>query len=551
MLKTLSVENYALIDKAVINLQNGFSVITGETGAGKSILLGALNLILGQRADAKFIKYPDEKCVVEGVFDVSSYHLQPFFEENELDYDEECIIRREITSNGKSRSFVNDTPVAVSALKELGEKLIDIHSQHENLLLNDNQFQLNIVDIVAGNKKETQHYRDLYEHFCIDRKRLKQLVEETNKKNTDKDFLDFQSNQLSEARLSETEQEELESESAMLTHSEEIKTALSKASWLLGESDQNINSSLKEAISSIHSISSVFPASESLLQRLNSCLIELKDITRELEVMQNDVEIDPQRLEQIDSRLNTIYSLEKKHGVSTIKELLLLKQSIEEQLQQLDFCSEEIERLSEELEKQEISLWELARELSGNRKKKAPEIENEIVAILQNLGIPNAKFSILFNEKESLSSNGIDEVNFLFSANKDRVLQPISSIASGGEISRVMLSLKSVISRSSGLPTIILDEIDSGVSGEIADRMGDIMRQMGQAMQVISITHLPQIASKGTIHYKVFKTDNEKSTTSNIKQLSEEERVLEVAQMLSGTSLTEAAIRNAKELLKA
>jgi len=549
MLKTLSIENYALIDKSVINLQNGFSVITGETGAGKSILLGALNLILGQRADAKFIKYPDEKCVVEGVFDVSSYHLQSFFEENELDYDKECIIRREIASNGKSRSFVNDTPVAVSALKELGEKLIDIHSQHENLLLNDNQFQLNIVDVVAGNKKETQRYRDLYERFCADRKQLKQLIEERNKKNADKDFLDFQLNQLSEARLSETEQEELESESAILTHSEEIKTALSKASWLLGESDQNINSNLKEAISSIHSISSVFPASESLLQRFNSCFIELKDITRELEVMQNDVEINPQRLEQINSRLDAIYSLEKKHGVPTVKELLLLKQSIEEQLQQLDFCSEEIERLSKELEKQEIFLWELARELSGNRKSKAPDIENEIVAILQNLGIPNAKFSIQFNEKESLSPNGIDEVNFLFSANKDRILQPISSIASGGEISRVMLSLKSVISRSSGLPTIILDEIDSGVSGEIADRMGGIMRSMGETMQVISITHLPQIASKGTVHYKVFKTDNEKSTTSNIKQLSGEERVLEIAQMLSGTSLTEAAIRNAEELL--
>ena len=550
MLKTLSVENYALIDKSIINLQNGFSVITGETGAGKSILLGALNLILGQRADAKFIKYPDEKCVIEGVFDISSYHLLPFFEENELDYDEECIIRREITTNGKSRSFVNDTPVAVSVLKELGEKLIDIHSQHENLLLNDNQFQLNIVDIVAGNKKEIEHYRDLYSRFCADKKRLKQLIEETNKKNADKDFLNFQLNQLRDANLSENEQEELESESATLTHSEEIKTALSKALWLLGESDRNINSSLKEAIASIHSISSVFQPSENLSQRLNSCFIELKDITRDLEGLQNDVEINPQRLEQVNSRLDTIFSLEKKHNASTIKELLHLKQSMEEQLQQLDYCSEEIERLSKDVEKQETSLWELAQKLSDNRKNKSPEIGNEIVTILRNLGIPNARLSIEFNKKESLSSNGIDEVNFLFSANKDRVLQPISTIASGGEISRVMLSLKSVISRSSGLPTIILDEIDSGVSGEIADKMGAIMQQMGQAMQVISITHLPQIASKGTVHYKVFKTDNEKSTTTNIKLLSGEERILEIAQMLSGTNLTEAAIRNAEELLR-
>ena len=550
MLKTLSIENYALIDKSVINLQDGFSVITGETGAGKSILLGALNLILGQRADTKYIKLPDEKCVVEGVFDLSSYHLQPFFDENELDYDNECIIRREIASNGKSRSFVNDTPAAVSVLKELGEKLIDIHSQHENLLLNDDQFQLNIVDIVAGNKKELHHYRELYEYFIADRKRLKQLIEETNKKNADKDFLDFQLNQFSEANLSETEQEELESESAMLTHSDEIKTALSKALWLLGESDQSVNSSLKEAISSLHSISSVFQASENLSQRLNTCFIELKDITRELDVMQNDVDVNPQRLEQINSRLDTIYSLEKKHGVSTIKELLLLQQAMEEQLQQLDLCSEEIERLSKDIEKQEAALWELARQLSGNRKNKAPEIENEIISILRNLGMPNARLSIEFAPKESLSPNGIDEVGFLFSANKDRALQPISTIASGGEISRVMLSLKSVISRSSGLPTIILDEIDSGVSGEIADRVGKIMQQMGETMQVISITHLPQIASKGAIHYKVFKTDSEKNTTSNIKQLSEDERVLEIAQMLSGINLTDAAFQNAKELLK-
>jgi len=549
MLKTLSVENYALIDKSVINLQNGFSVITGETGAGKSILLGALNLILGQKSDIKFIKDPDKKCVIESVFDISTYHLQPFFEENELDYDDECIVRREITSNGKSRSFINDTPVAIAVLKELGEKLIDIHSQHKNLLLNDNQFQLNIVDIVAGNKKEIELYRDLYSRFCSDKKRLKQFIEETNKKNADKDFLDFQVNQLRDASFSENEQEELESESAMLTHSEEIKNALAKTLWLLAENDQNINGSLKEAIASIHTISSVFQPSEELSQRLNSCFIELKEITRELDAMQNDVEINPQRLEQINNRLDVIYSLEKKHNVSTVKELLQLQQSMEEQLQQLDFCTEEIERLSKDIEKQETALRELAQILSGNRKKKTPEIENEIVSILHNLGMPNARLSIQFNPKESLSADGMDEVNFLFSANKDRVLQPISTIASGGEISRVMLSLKSVISRSSGLPTIILDEIDTGVSGEIADKMGTIMQQMGETMQVISITHLPQIASKGTVHYKVFKTDNEKGTTSNIKQLSAEERVTEIAQMLSGTNLTAAAIRNAEELL--
>ncbi len=549
MLKTLTVENYALIDKSVIRFPSGFSVITGETGAGKSILLGALNLILGQKSDAKSIKNPDKKCVTEGIFDVSAYRLQPFFEENELDYDDECIIRREIAPNGKSRSFVNDTPVAVYVLKELGEKLIDIHSQHKNLLLNDSQFQLNIIDMVAGNGKELAHYRHLYSRFCSDKKRLKQLIEEAGKKNADKDFLDFQLSQLKEANLSETEQEELEAEAAMLTHSEEIKAALSKTWWLLAGNDQNINADLKEAIASVQAILPVLPASEDVVQRLNSCFIELKEITRELDLMQNDVEINPQQLEYINSRLDTIYSLEKKHNVSTVKELLQLQQTMEEQLQQLDFCSEEIERLSKDTEKQETALRELAQTLSGNRKKKSPEIEHEIVGILHHLGMPNARLSIQFDLKESLSADGIDEVNFLFSANKDRRLQPIATIASGGEISRVMLSLKSVISRSSGLPTIILDEIDTGVSGEIADKMGTIMQQMGETMQVISITHLPQIASKGTVHYKVFKTDNEKGTTSNIKQLSAEERVTEIAQMLSGTNLTEAAIRNAEELL--
>ncbi len=549
MLKTLTVENYALIDKSVIHFPSGFSVITGETGAGKSILLGALNLILGQKSDVKSIKDPDKKCVIEGVFDVSAYHLQPFFDENELDYDDECIIRREIAPNGKSRSFVNDTPVAISVLKELGEKLIDIHSQHKNLLLNDNQFQLNIVDVVAGNKKEIGHYRDLYSRFCSDKRRLRQLIDETNKKNADKDFLDFQLNQLKEANLSETEQEELETEAAMLTHSEEIKTALSKTLWLLAENDRNINANLKEAIASVHAISSVFPASEELEQRLNTCFIELKEVARELDIMQSDVEVNPQHLEYIHNRLDTIYSLEKKHNVSTVKELLLLQQALEEQLLQLDFCSEEIERLTKDIERQEAALRELTQVLSESRKTKAPEIEREIVSILHNLGMPNARLSIQFTQEEALSANGIDEVNFLFSANKDRMLQPISAIASGGEISRVMLSLKSVISRSSGLPTIILDEIDTGVSGEIADKMGMIMQQMGETMQVISITHLPQIASKGTVHYKVFKTDNEKGTNSNIKELAAEERITEIAQMLSGTNLTAAAIRNAEELL--
>ncbi|HOI25916.1 MAG TPA: DNA repair protein RecN [Paludibacteraceae bacterium] len=550
MLKRLSVENYALIDKSIIEVHPGFSVITGETGAGKSILLGALGLILGQRADSKALKNQEMKCVVEALFDISNYGLNLFFEEENLDYDDECIIRREILPNGKSRSFINDTPANVSTLKLLGEKLIDIHSQHENLLLNDNHFQLKIVDAIADNEKRLSTYREIYFKYETDKRTLARLREEIARQNANRDYLEFQLKQLQDAALQGEEQEALESEAERLTHSSEIKGSLSKALWLLDENEQSVNQALKDASASLKMAGQYLPEAASLADRLDSCLIETKDIVRELEVKFNDVEVDPNRLDAVNERLDLIYTLEKKHNVDSVAKLLELQNSFDEQLQLLDSGSENVERLKKEIAEQLKTLLSMAGELSAARKEHAPKIEDQILDLLHRLGMPNAKLKIDFKELQEPGTNGMDEVNFLFSANKDKTLQPIASIASGGEISRVMLSLKSVLSQSSDLPTIILDEIDTGVSGEIADKMGDLMQQMGHNMQVISITHLPQIAAKGATHYKVYKMDDEKSTTSNIKQLTDEERIHEIAQMLSGSSLSEAAVNNAKELLK-
>ncbi len=551
MLKRLLVENYALIDKSVVDVQPGFSVITGETGAGKSILLGALGLILGQRADSKALKDAERKCVVEALFDVSKYGLQSFFDSENLDYDDECIIRREILPNGKSRSFVNDTPANVSTLKSLGERLIDIHSQHENLLLNDSHFQLKIVDAIADNEKLLADYRNVYSKYEEDKRALARLQEEVARQNANRDYLEFQLKQLQDAALEKDEQTLMESESERLSHSNEIKESLSKALWLLDENEQAVNPSLKEAVAALKSACQYMPEVAALSARLDSCLIETKDIVRELEVRCNDVEVDPNRLDAVNERLDLIYTLEKKHGVDSVGELLSLQDSFDTQLQMLDSSVDEVEVLEKRIAEQMKSLLSMAEKLTAARKKQATKIEESILELLRCLGMPNAKLKIEFRMLREPCVNGLDEVNFLFSANKDKSLQPIASIASGGEISRVMLSLKSVLSQSSDLPTIILDEIDTGVSGEIADKMGDLMRQMGKSMQVVSITHLPQIAAKGTVHYKVYKMDDENTTTSRIRQLTEEERIREIAQMLSGSSLSEAAVNNAKELLQA
>lgn len=550
MLKKLLVENYALIDRSEIDLYDGFSVITGETGAGKSILLGALNLILGQRADSKAIKNPEKKCVVEAIFDISNYNLKSFFEAEDLDYEDECVLRREIVSSGKSRSFINDTPVNISTMKSLGDRLLDIHSQHENLLLNDSRFQLQIVDSIAQNDSRLDEYEGEYAKYNTISRRLAQLKADLEQKNANRDYAEFQLNQLLEAALVEDEQEQLESELEQLEHATEIKEALSKAVYLIDESEQSVNQSLKEAVVSLNSVASFLSGLSALSERLGSCLIETKDILRELDALNNDMDVDPNRLEYVNNRLDTIYTLEKKHNVDSVSALLALQASYEQQLQDLESGSDEIEALEKELAEQENLVYSLAQKLSDTRKACSPKLETELADLLHELGMPNARINIEFKALDKFGPSGLDVVTFLFSANKDRTMQPIAAIASGGEISRVMLSLKYVLSKSMALPTIIFDEIDTGVSGEIAAKMGAMMQNMSAHMQVLSITHLPQIASKGAHHFKVYKKDVESGTVSSIKQLNSEERIAEIAQMLSGANLTEAAINNAKELLK-
>lgn len=550
MLKKLLVENYALIDRSEIDLYDGFSVITGETGAGKSILLGALNLILGQRADSRAIKNPEKKCVVEAIFDISNYNLKSFFEAEDLDYEDECVLRREIVSSGKSRSFINDTPVNISTMKSLGDRLLDIHSQHENLLLNDSRFQLQIVDSIAQNDSRLDEYEGEYAKYNTISRRLAQLKADLEQKNANRDYAEFQLNQLLEAALVEEEQEQLESELEQLEHATEIKEALSKAVYLIDESEQSVNQSLKEAVVSLNSVASFLSGLSGLSERLGSCLIETKDILRELDTLNNDMDVDPNRLEYVNNRLDTIYTLEKKHNVDSVSALLALQASYEQQLQDLESGSDEIEALEKELAEQENLVYSLAQKLSDTRKACSPKLETELADLLHELGMPNARINIEFKALDKFGPSGLDVVTFLFSANKDRTMQPIAAIASGGEISRVMLSLKYVLSKSMALPTIIFDEIDTGVSGEIAAKMGAMMQNMSAHMQVLSITHLPQIASKGAHHFKVYKKDVESGTVSSIKQLNSDERIAEIAQMLSGANLTEAAINNAKELLK-
>lgn len=550
MLKSLSVENYALIEKTNVEWNQGFSVITGETGSGKSILLGALGLVQGQRADSKALKDEEKKCVVEAEFDISAYTLSSFFEENDIDYDENCIIRREIAPNGKSRAFVNDTPVALTLLKELTAKLIDIHSQHETLLLNEASFQLQVLDALSETSDPLTAYRTLFKEYSKKKRELKELIALNDERNANRDYLEFQLRQLQEAKFSENEQTDLEEEVNALSHTTELKEALSKSMWLLSEKEENICSALKEATNAITSIEGFSESYSEVKERLNSCLIELKDITREVELKLSDVNVDPQRLEQANERLDLIYTLEKKHHVDNLTDLLNLQADFEKQLSEMENAQEATEAIEKEIALLKDKLTKLAKQISEKRQKAKPKLEQSIAEILRGLGMPNAKLEVCVEPLPELDGNGGDAVKFLFSANKNASLQPISSVASGGELSRVMLALKSILCQSEELPTIILDEIDTGVSGEVADKMGDLMQKMGEQMQVISITHLPQIAAQGATHYKVYKEDNELTTLSHIKQLNETERVTEIAQMLSGSALSEAAIQNAKELLK-
>ena len=551
MLKHLYIKNFTLIDELDIELYQGFSVITGETGAGKSIILGALGLLLGQRADSKAIKQGAEKCVIEAHFDLSRYGMTDFFEENEIEYDAaDCIVRRELTASGKSRAFINDTPVQLSLLKELGEQLVDIHSQHQNLLLNKQDFQLNVVDIIAGDEKELQLYQQAYTQYHATEKELSTLKESIEQNRQNADFLQFQFEELTQANLAEGEQEELEQKSETMSHSEEIKSALYEADNALSADQTGVVGSLRTALSAIRQIEKVLPDASELVERLDSSYIELKDIAQEISSQMEHVDFDPAELDAINNRLDKLYDLEKKYHVETVEELIAKRDELKIQLGRIENSDEALAELQQKLAAQLAQAQKAAEILTQMRTKAAKQIEKEMQGRLMPLGMPNVKFSIEMN-KEPLNASGQDKVAFLFSANTSTPLQPISQVASGGEIARVMLSLKAMISGAVKLPTIIFDEIDTGVSGKTAEKMAEIMQEMGHhERQVISITHLPQIAALGSAHYKVEKEETAKGTISRMRKLSDDERVLEIAQMLSGSNVSEAAISNAKQLLK-
>ncbi len=551
MLRSLYIQNYALIEKLDIGFDSGFSVITGETGAGKSIILGAIGLLLGQRADVKSIRKGASKCIIEARFDVSAYGMQPFFEANELEYEDECILRRELYASGKSRAFINDTPASLAQMKELGELLIDVHSQHQNLLLNKEGFQLNVLDLLAHDDAELAAYQKLYNDWRQARQDLEALVARAEQSRADEDYIRFQLEQLEEANLTDGEQEELEQEAEMLTHAEDIKAGLYRAGQALNADEGGVLEALKDCQNTMMGLRSVFAPAGELADRLDSVYIELKDISQELADKEEEVEFNPARLDEVNARLNLIYSLQQKHRVDTVKALLSLQENYALQLSAITSSDEDIARLEAQVKELFSQVTAQAQVLTEARTRAAREVERQMAARLVPLGMPNVRFQVEMGVRKEPGVHGADTVNFLFSANKNGVLQNISSVASGGEIARVMLSVKAMIAGAVKLPTIVFDEIDTGVSGEIADRMADIMQEMGDNdRQVISITHLPQIAARGRAHYKVYKEDNEVETNSHIRRLTDDERVEELAHMLSGATLTEAALNNARALLK-
>lgn len=551
MLKQLYIKNFTLIDELNIQMHPGFSVITGETGAGKSIILGAIGLLLGNRADSKSIKAGRDRCVIEAHFDLSKYDMQQFFTDNDIDEDlSDTIIRRELTAAGKSRAFINDTPVSLTKMRELGEQLVDIHSQHQNLLLQKEDFQLNVVDIIAQDEKQRKNYEAAYNQYKQANQKLNALKAEIEKNRENEDFLRFQFKELDEAQLQNGEQEELEQEYEMLSHSEDIKTALYQADNHLSGDDGNIIERLKQTSEQLANIKDVYPEVTELLERIDSSYIELKDIAQEVNGLTDHVEFDPARLETINERLDKLNSLQQKFHVRDLGELIETYHQLKEQLSHIDHSDEDVEALEQEVTQLLEKAQKQAKELTAIRTKAAKKVEEEMKQRLIPQGIPNVRFSISLTEKP-LSHDGGDKVSFLFSANKSTPLQPVTQVASGGEIARVMLSLKAMISGAVKLPTIIFDEIDTGVSGKIAEKMAQIMVEMGNhERQVLSITHLPQIAAMGSHHYKVSKEETDNGTISRMTELSQQERVQEIAQMLSGSDVSEAALANAKELLR-
>lgn len=551
MLKSLFIQNFVLIDSLDIQFDNGFSVITGETGAGKSIILGALSLVLGQRADGKSIKNDSDKCLIEATFDVSKYQLKEFFHTNDLEYDQEiCILRRELFASGKSRAFVNDSPVSLTVMKELGGRLIDIHSQHQNLLLGDNRFQLRVIDVMAENEILLILYRKEYQRYLSLKRELREVTEKADQNRQEEDYIRFQLEQLTEGRLVAGEQEELEQELETLSHAEEIKSSLYKITELLNGEEQGSVRLIKEALSTADLLERYYPKAKEIAERLRSAYIDLNDLASETDVLKEDVEFSPERLDWVNERLNTLYTLEQKHRVSTVEELIAIQDKYTEQLRDIDSFDEQIHAIEAQLEVSHHELLQQGGALSEQRKIASRAIASQLVEMVLPLGMPNVRFAVDFVARPEPESDGMDDICFLFSANKSSELQPVAQTASGGEISRLMLCIKAMIAGFTALPAIIFDEVDTGVSGDIADKMGDIMQDLGAKMQVITITHLPQIAAKGKEHFFVYKEDTTERTITRIKKLNKEERIKEVARMLSGASLTGASIANAKELLK-
>lgn len=551
MLQSIHIQNYALIDRLDIDFTSGFSVITGETGAGKSIILGAIGLLLGQRADVKAIKNGASKCVVEAKFRIATYDMEAFFEENDIEYEpEECIIRRELSANGKSRAFINDTPASLAQMKVLGERLIDVHSQHQNLLLNKEGFQLNILDILAQDDKQLADYHRLYTNYKQVSRELEEFIAQAEKSRQDEDYIRFQLEQLEDADLKEGEQTSLEQEAETLSHAEDIKAGLYKAGQLIDGDESGGLSLVKEAMQTLQSVSRVYTPAQEWGERLNSCYIELKDISREISGAQEEIEFNSARLDFVNERLNLIYNLQQKHRVDSVEALIELTDKYRNQLNTITSFDETIAKLNKRKEDLYAQVLAQAAVLTECRSRSARQIEEQMQALLIPLGMPNVRFAVEMTTRKEPDAKGMDSVTFLFSANKNGTLQNVASIASGGEIARVMLSLKAMIAGAVKLPTIIFDEIDTGVSGSIAEKMALIMQDMGkQNRQVISITHLPQIAARGIAHYKVYKEDTETGTNSHIRLLTREERVREIANMLSGSTLTEAALNNARALL--
>ena len=551
MLRQLYIRNFTLIDELDITFKPGFSVITGETGAGKSIILGAIGQILGNRADARMVKAGCDKCVIEAHFDLSNYDMESFFDDNDIDYEpEDCIIRRELKANGKSRAFINDTPVALTTARELGQQLVDIHSQHQNLLLQKEDFQLNVVDIIAHNSQLLNDYRTLFDGYAKAKAALREKEEECEKDRANEDFLRFQADELVKAQLVDGEQEELEQELETLSHAEDIKGALFDADNLLSGDDRSITQSCKTMLSRLSDIGDVYPAIRQVTERIDSAYIELKDIARDISNLAESIDFDPARLTMANERLDTIYTLQKKHHVESVAELIAIRDSLTARLNDITNSEDMLEDMRRQVEDMHRKATEAAARLTESRQEAARHVTEQLLAQMTALGMPNARFEIKFETKE-LAVDGADRISYMFSANKNVPLEPIAQVASGGEVARVMLSLKAMISGAVKLPTIIFDEIDTGVSGRVAEMMAQIMRQMGRAdRQVISITHLPQIAALGNTHYKVEKTDTDDTTISSMRMLGRDERITEIAQMLSGSNISDAAIENAKSLLE-